>query len=100
MGSKEVGELLKGGPPTAQQVATFHEKSDKNASPKALHHDLGPTANQASPGNHSHDGGASAKLTDIMSGITVIGSRGGNDALASLLTQLATEFGLVNNTTA
>lgn len=99
MGQKEAAELLKGGPPTAQQVNNFHEKSDKDGGPKAQHHTLGPTPNQAAAGNHTHDGGNSAKLDSLMEGVTVTGSRGGNAALASLLSVLSTSFGLTDNTT-
>ena len=92
--------LSKSKPPTSKEVTNFHEHSDRDGSPKSQHHTLGPTANQASPGNHSHDGGNSAKLDQLMADITVTGSRGGNAALASLLTQLSQNFGLKDTTTA
>lgn len=108
--AKEIGKmdplalwkrLLGGGSsPSHDQVKKFHEKADKDGSPKAIHHTLGPSANQAAAGDHSHDGGNSAKLDQLMAGITVTGSRGGNAAVASLLSQLSSQFGLVDNTTA
>lgn len=85
--------------PSAKDVLDFHTNSDKDGSPQAQHHSLGPTANQAAAGNHTHDGGQSAALTALMEGITVTGSRGGNAALASLLTALANTFGLKDTTT-
>lgn len=48
--------------PTPEEVNTFHLNSDKDASAQALHHTLGLGANQASPGNHNHDGKNSAKI--------------------------------------
>jgi hypothetical protein len=39
------------------QVA--HAHSDVNGGPYAIHHNLGPGPNQASPGNHTHDGATS-----------------------------------------
>lgn len=85
--------------PSHDQVKNFHEKADKDGGPKALHHTLGPSANQAAAGDHSHDGGNSAKLDQLLSDITVSGSRGGNAALASLLSQLASKYGLIDNST-
>jgi hypothetical protein len=85
--------------PTAAQVTKIHENADKDGSPKAIHHTLGPGPNQAAAGNHTHDGGQSAKLDQIMADITVTGSRGGNAALASLLSLLASNFGLKDTTT-
>lgn len=34
----------------------FHARADKDVSTGALHHTLGLDHNQASPGDHSHDG--------------------------------------------
>lgn len=93
-------DLHNGPPPTPDQSKKQHDKSDKDGSPKSIHHTLGPGPNQASPGNHTHDGGNSAALDQIMAGVTITGSRGGNAALASLLTALKNSFGLVDNTTA
>lgn len=44
-----------------------HDPEDRDGSSHALHHTLGPGANQAAPGNHSHDGGASTTLDIIQS---------------------------------
>lgn len=73
-----------------------HETTDTDSSALALHHTLGPRANQAAPGNHSHNGVSSKKL---MSGVTVTGSKGGNAALASLITELSKVLGFTDNTT-
>jgi hypothetical protein len=48
---------------TFQQVKDFHLNSDVDQSFIAQHHTLGPLTNQASPGDHIHDGSTSKKLT-------------------------------------
>jgi hypothetical protein len=52
---------------TFQQVKDFHLNSDVDQNAISQHHTLGPLANQASPGDHIHDGKTSArlKLSDI-----------------------------------
>jgi hypothetical protein len=57
---------------------------------------LGPGNLQASPGDHKHDGITSKKL---MTGITISGSKGGNAALADLITKLAAALGFTDATT-
>src|SRR4030095_3962840 len=47
---------------SAKQVTQLHKSADTDGSTKAIHHTLGPASNQASPGNHTHDGGQSAFL--------------------------------------
>lgn len=42
--------------PNPDQVNEFHRYSDQDTSPEAQHHSLGNDPNQASPGNHNHDG--------------------------------------------
>lgn len=77
------------------QINAFHAKSDKDASSVAQHHTLGLGANQASPGHHNHDGRNSKRIFD---GFTVVGSKGGNAALTSLISVLA-QLGLTDGTT-
>jgi hypothetical protein len=48
--------------PTSKDVNDFHENADTNHGIKALHHTLGAMPSQASPGDHSHDGGSSQVL--------------------------------------
>lgn len=62
---------------------------------EAQHHTLGPSQNQAAPGNHNHDGGTSIPLWE---GNTISGSRGGNMALASVISILV-QKGAVDATT-
>lgn len=79
----------------ATQVDDFHEQSDLNTRSEAQHHTLGPSQNQAAPGNHNHDGGTSIPLWE---GNTIAGSRGGNMALASVISILV-QKGAVDATT-
>ncbi len=53
-----------------QQVKDFHLNSDADENPLAIHHTLGTLANQASPGDHVHDGKTSKriKFSDIEGG--------------------------------
>jgi hypothetical protein len=97
MASEDWVKLLAGRPPSAEQVQKIHEKSDKDNSAKSGHHSLGSQPYQASPGNHSHDGGASVQL---LTNTTFTGSRA-NTAL--MITQLLAAFqsmGATDNTTA
>lgn len=55
---------------TAEEVSEFHLSADKDGSQVALHHTLGAASSQASPGNHTHDGGSSVELSPL-SGTTV-----------------------------
>lgn len=54
-----------------EEVNFFHLNSDKDSAKTALHHTLGIGPNQASPGNHNHDGKNSPKIafSDIVGGI-------------------------------
>lgn len=74
-----------------------HLQSDVDASQNSKHHTLGQGRNQASPGNHIHDGISSPKLgpkTITTSGntpvpaLTLTGSKGGNVALTNLIAML------------
>lgn len=96
MAGAEWRDLFDGKPPTAEQVQKFHEKSDKDGSPKSVHHTLGPGPNQASPGNHTHDGGASAYLLDQ---VTFTGSRGTFSAIEIQLVDALIRLGAIDSTT-
>ena len=47
---------------SAGDVNDFHSSSDVDKSTLAQHHTLGSQPNQASPGDHGHDGRSSSKL--------------------------------------
>lgn len=95
-----------------ETAASAHYRSDVDASQTALHHSLGASRNQASPGNHIHDGTSSPKLGTkkfstvvgqegvIVNSLSISGSRGGNAALASLIALLKNIVDFDDNTTA
>lgn len=82
--------------PTAQEVNRFHTASDCDSSQDSQHHKLGTGHNQASPGDHIHNGQTSKQL---MAGVTITGAKGGNVALTNLITALASAFGFTDSTT-
>lgn len=84
--------------PSAKELLDFHTHDDVDGGPKSHHHTLGPAPNQAAAGDHSHDGGSSAKIYPL-EGITISGSRGGNAALASVISALV-QLGATDVTTA
>ena len=51
--------LFQGIGPSPEEINRLHSNSDKDLSQLALHHTLGTGHNQASPGDHIHDGGTS-----------------------------------------
>jgi hypothetical protein len=56
---------------TYQEVKELHLNSDVDENPLATHHTLGARPNQASPGDHVHDGKTSKKInfSDIEGGL-------------------------------
>lgn len=82
--------------PTPQKVNDFHTNSDVDQEPDSQHHTLGQSPGQASPGNHSHNGSDSVALLE---GVVLVGSRGGNSSIASIL-QALVKLGAEDNTTA
>jgi hypothetical protein len=82
--------------PPPEIVNKFHERADTDSSWAAIHHSLGVKHDQAAPGDHVHNGEGSLF---IMEGVTITGSRGGNAALAALLTALAEYLGFTDGTT-
>lgn len=45
-----------------QDSRRYHTRSDADLGPRSLHHTLGSKHNQASPGDHNHDGTTSKKV--------------------------------------
>jgi len=82
--------------PPPEEVARFHARSDVDSSQTAQHHTLGVRHDQASPGDHKHEGQGSRL---IMEGITVSGAKGGNAALADLIAKLSAALGFTDSTT-
>lgn len=71
--------------PAPQVVSEFHQNSDVDSEKDAQHHTIGTGVNQASSGAHKHDGNDSFLLLE---GVELIGAKGGNTALASVIAAL------------
>jgi hypothetical protein len=84
--------------PEPRDVNHFHERSDKDASRTAQHHTLGNGHNQASPGDHIHDGRTGKKLGTGLN-LTLTGAKGGNVALTNLITMLKNVIEFTDSTT-
>ena len=80
------------------EVNKIHARDDVDKSAFAHHHTLGPKRGQASPGDHIHDGKTSKKIGQGL-GLTITGAKGGNVALANLLTYLKNFFDFTDTTT-
>ena len=80
----------------AKAVAEFHQYDDVDTTSSAHHHTLGANPNQASPGDHRHDGSTSALLFD---NVEIGGKRSDGTALNALIDALGA-VGIVNKTTA
>lgn len=63
-------------PLSPERVIEIHETSDVDSSTLSQHHTLGPRHNQASPGDHSHNGATSAPLFHTFSGSGTTDSAG------------------------
>jgi hypothetical protein len=81
--------------PSAKEVEVTHTNADTDGSNNSIHHSLGFKRGQASPGDHTHDGGTSKLLLE---GVTLTGVKAGNTALASVIAALAA-LGATDNTT-
>lgn len=80
---------------SAAEVSKLHKNADTDGKRTSIHHSLGPGVAQASPGNHSHDGGDSIQL---LANVTITGAKGGNVALASVIAALV-QLGATDATT-
>lgn len=94
--------------PSALESRHQHRQSDVDSGQQAQHHTLGQRRNQASPGNHIHDGVTSPKIGALVVGssasqpvpaFTLTGSKGGNVALTNLITFLKLHFNFTDSTT-
>ena len=82
--------------PPAQVVDDFHTYSDVDARAEAQHHTLGANPTQASPGDHTHDGGDSKLLVE---GFTISGVRG-SDAWAQSVNAILVRLGASDQSSA
>lgn len=83
--------------PSAKEVTDIHRNSDVDHRAESQHHTLGKSRTQASPGDHTHDGGTSQPLlTDFITGN--IGTlQGHKDAIKQIMAALA-DIGLGDST--
>ena len=95
-GDEGIDLTKKDRPPTAEEVEKFHTNAATDSRREDIHHTVGLSENQASPGNHNHRGGDSLLL---LQGITITGSRAGNIALLSVI-QALVALGATDSTTA
>lgn len=84
--------------PDPRTVNGFHSRSDLDSSQSAQHHTIGIGHNQASAGDHVHDGSSARKVGTGLN-LAISGSKGGNAALASLITMLGNIIDFDDNTT-
>lgn len=82
-------------PPTAEEVDKLHTHADTDSRKESIHHTLGQGETQGSPGNHNHRGGDSVQL---LSGVTIIGSRG-SDSWRLSINQALVALGAVDSST-
>lgn len=84
--------------PDPRTVNGFHSRSDVDSAQSAQHHTIGIGHNQASAGDHVHDGASSRKIGQGLN-LAISGSKGGNAALASVIAMLANVIDFEDNTT-
>lgn len=82
--------------PPAEVVNDFHTYSDVDARAESQHHTLGASPTQASPGDHTHDGGDSKLLLE---GLSITGQRT-TDAWALSVNAILVRLGAIDNSTA
>lgn len=81
--------------PPGQVVDDFHTNSDIDSRAEAQHHTLGPQPTQASPGDHTHDGGDSRLLLE---GTVLAGSRD-SDVWRQAVNAILVRLGATDQTT-
>lgn len=84
--------------PDPRTVNGFHSRSDLDSGQSAQHHTLGIGHNQASAGDHVHDGSSSRRVGQGLN-LSISGSKGGNAAVASIITMLKNIIEFEDNTT-
>ena len=83
--------------PSATVVTNFHKNADTDVRRESIHHTLGSGPSQASPGDHSHDGGTSRKILD---GYNLTGSKSNPSTMWPSIIACLVRLGAKDNTTA
>lgn len=81
--------------PSSQVVDDFHTHSDVDARSESQHHTLGANPAQASPGDHTHDGGDSILLLE---GLTISGAQT-TEAWAQSINAILVRLGATDSST-
>lgn len=81
-----------------RSVALIHARDDVDSSSLAHHHTIGIKHDQASAGDHVHDGASSRKIGAGMN-LTLTGAKAGNVALTNLIAMLKTVMEFTDTTT-
>jgi hypothetical protein len=81
--------------PDASAVSEFHTFADTDSGREAIHHTLGPGANQAASGAHTHNGNDSPMLIPG----TIISGTKASVAWASSINAILVSLGAVDNST-
>ena len=84
--------------PAPEEVRAFHTRSDSDSAPTAQHHTLGTKRNQATAGDHIHDG-INSRPIGAGQGFVLTGAKGGNVALTNLITMLQEWIEFTDSTT-
>lgn len=83
---------------SALNVNKMHSRDDVDVNANSHHHTIGPKRNQASPGDHIHEGLTSRKIGYGL-GYTLTGAKSGNVALTNLIAMLAQYIDFKDTTT-
>lgn len=82
--------------PSAEKVIQFHNRAPIDTRAEDIHHTLGVTGTQASPGDHNHDGGDSVLLLE---GFTIVGSKANPQTVLPSLIAGFVRLGMKDSTT-
>ena len=83
--------------PSSRVVEQFHRNADTDVRRESIHHTLGPTQGQSSPGDHNHDGGTSRQILD---GYILTGSKANPATMWPSIIQCLVRLGAKDSTTA
>lgn len=82
--------------PPSRVVEQFHRNADTDVRRESIHHTLGPSSSQASPGDHTHDGGSSKALLE---GVVLTGSKANPTTMWPSIIQALVRLGAKDSTT-
>lgn len=82
--------------PDNKTVEDFHKNASKDTRPEDMHHTLGIEPNQASPGDHTHDG---SNGTLLLAGFIISGSKATPSTVLPSIIQCLVRLGAEDSTT-